>query len=151
VLRILVVCTANICRSPLAAAILATKLPPDAVLVSSAGVRALSGNPADPTIIELARERGYGDLGGHRSQPLLALTLNQVDLVLCMESAHRDRLLRERPTMTGRIRLFADQPPTDVADPTGRTREDYLACLALLEAAATQWPARLRQVGLLGP
>jgi protein-tyrosine phosphatase len=119
--------------------------------VTSAGVRALHGNRADPVVLRLAAEHGYGDLGAHRSQPLLAASLNAVDLVLCMEAGQRDRLLRERPTMTGRIRLFVDQPPTDVADPVGRSLEDYLACLRLLELAAAAWPARLAQVGLLPP
>jgi protein-tyrosine phosphatase len=148
-LSILVVCTANICRSPLGAAILARKLPAGSARVTSAGVRALSGNRADPVIVQLAAEHGYGDLTGHRSQPLLAGTLNSIDLVLCMESAHRDRLLKSSPTMTGRIRLFVDQPPADVADPVGRLPEEYLACLKVLEAAAEAWPARLAQVGLL--
>jgi protein-tyrosine phosphatase len=148
-LRVLVVCAANICRSPLAAAVLAARLPAGSARITSAGVRALSGNAADPIVVELARERGYGDLSGHRSQPLLSLLLNQNDLVLCMERGQRDQLLRERPTMTGRIRLYADQPPTDIADPVGRARVEYEACLGIIEAAAAQWPARLAQLGLI--
>ncbi len=148
-LRLTVVCAANICRSPLGAAVLAAQLPGNVARIASAGVRALSGNPADATILELARERGYGDLSGHRSQPLMSVLLNQSDLVLCMEEGQRDQLLREYPTMTGRIRLYADQPPTDIADPVGRSRADYLACLDAIEAAATQWPIRLAQLGLI--
>ena len=148
-LRILVVCTANICRSPLAAAVLATKLPRGSAHVSSAGLRALHGNAADPVVVELALERGYGDLSVHRSQPVLSMVLSQSDLVLCMEVSQRDELLRQQPTMTGRIRLFADQPPTDVVDPTGRPRSEYEACANLIEVAAAQWPARLAQVGLI--
>lgn len=148
-LRVLVVCAANICRSPLAAAVLAAKLPPGSARVASAGVRALSGNAADPIVVDLARERGYGDLSGHRSQPLLSALLSESDLVLCMEQGQCDQVLRERPTMTGRIRLFADQPPADVADPVGRARAEYEACLALIEAAAGQWSLRLVQLGLI--
>ena len=148
-LRVLVVCAANICRSPLAAAVLAAKLPPGSARVASAGVRALSGNAADPVVVDLARERGYGNLTGHRSQPLMSLLLSQSDLVLCMEQAQCEQLLRERPTMTGRIRLFADQPPTDIADPVGRARVEYEACLGVIEAAAAQWAARLSRLGLI--
>ena len=146
------VCSANICRSPLGAAVLQTVLPRGAVKISSAGVQALSGNSADPIVVELARERGYVDLSGHRSQALLSGTLSGVDLVLCMAASQRDQLLREQPTMTGRIRLYADMPPRDVADPTGRSRADYVACLDLIERSAMQWPGRLVQAGLLtGP
>jgi protein-tyrosine-phosphatase len=100
-------------------------------------------------VVELAREHGYGDLSGHRSQPLLSFLLSQSDLVLCMEKGQRDQLLRERPTMTGRIRLFADQPPTDISDPVGRSRREYEACLSLIEVTATQWGQRLVQLGLI--
>jgi protein-tyrosine phosphatase len=133
----------------LAAAVLAAKLPAASARISSAGVRALSGSAADPVVVELAREHGYGDLSGHRSQPLLSLLLSQSDLVLCMEKGQRDQLLRERPTMTGRIRLFADQPPTDISDPVGRSRREYEACLSLIEVTATQWGQRLVQLGLI--
>jgi len=148
-LRVLVVCAANICRSPLAAAVLEKKLPSGSARITSAGVRALSGNAADPVIVDLAREHGYGDLTGHRSQPLLSALLSQSDLVLCVEQSQRDQLLRERPTMTGRIRLFADQPPTDIADPVGRARVEYEACLGVIEAAAAQWALRLAHLGLI--
>lgn len=147
-MRVLVVCTANICRSPVGAAVLAAKLPCAEVRVTSAGVRALSGNSADPIMIELARERGYGDLSDHRSRPLMSMLSTQNDLVLCMETRQREWLLREQPTMTGRIRLFADRPPMDIADPVGLARRDYEVCLDVIEVAATQWAARLAQLGL---
>lgn len=128
---------------------LAAKLPRGSARVSSAGLRAMSGNAADAVIVELALARGYGDLSSHRSQPVLSRVLGQNDLVLCMEISQRDQLLREQPTMTGRIRLYADQPPTDVVDPTGRSRSEYEACADLIEVAAAQWPARLAQIGLI--
>ena len=71
--RLVVVCTANICRSPLAAAMLAAQVRDRGaeahVVVTSAGVDARHGDPAAPPSVAIARERGL-DLVAHRSRPV---------------------------------------------------------------------------------
>jgi len=152
-LRLLVVCTANICRSPLAAAVLQKTLPPGSARIASAGVRALSGNPADPTVQGLARERGYGDLAAHRSQPVLPMMLAQHDIVLAMEERHVADILAMAPTLTGRVRRYAEPLAgvVDIADPIGQSRPVYESCLDLLEQGAQQWRDRLTNMGLIPP
>ena len=124
-------------------------LPRDSARVSSAGVRALSGSAADSEMIEIARERGLGDLVSHRSRPLFGSALLESDLVLCMERMQRELVLRNYPTMTGRVRLLADAPPSDINDPTGRSRADYEACADTIERAIDDWRTRLVAVGLI--
>ncbi|MFP3562076.1 low molecular weight phosphotyrosine protein phosphatase, partial [Paraburkholderia sp. SIMBA_049] len=65
--RVLVVCEGNICRSPLACAMLAQALP--GIGFSSAGTHALVGEGADPLVLEMARERGVS-LDDHVAAPL---------------------------------------------------------------------------------
>jgi protein-tyrosine phosphatase len=91
--EILLLCTANICRSPMAAALLALELPslpdpgpdgpgPDQVVVRSAG-RLGSGVP--PPAEVMAVMAGYGlDLTAHRSRQLTASDLAAADLILAM-------------------------------------------------------------------
>lgn len=84
------VCTANICRSPAGAALLAADLRDRGVtaVVNSAGIAVGSGDrPADPWVSELLALRGI-DLGAHRSRPLHAELVAGSDLVLTMERRH---------------------------------------------------------------
>ena len=85
---ILVVCTANQCRSPLAAAVLRARLFSRAVDVNveSAGLGD-SGYPATPPTIEAAARAGF-DLSPHRSTRLDAEQVARAELVLGMERRH---------------------------------------------------------------
>ena len=69
--RVLIVCSGNTCRSPLAEAYLRAALGADRdrVQVVSAGTGALDGQPATGPAIEVARRDGV-DLAGHRSRRL---------------------------------------------------------------------------------
>lgn len=88
VLRVLVVCTANICRSPMAAALLG-RAAADAgvpVTVSSAGFL-FDGRPASDTTMKVMRDHDL-DLSAHRSRIVDDEILAGVDLVLTMERRH---------------------------------------------------------------
>lgn len=91
--RVLVVCTGNICRSPLAEALLRTRLAardvgPDQVLVESAGVRAMVGEPmTTPAARELAGLGGDGaELRACQLEPDI---VRRADLVLTAQRHHR--------------------------------------------------------------
>lgn len=112
VAQLLVVCTGNICRSPLAAALLADaarrRLGSDApVWVDSAGLYAPAGRPATTEIRAQAKRRGV-DLSAHRSTPVAAADVRDADLVLGMTVAHRDELTRLAPGAGWRIFTLAE-------------------------------------------
>jgi protein-tyrosine phosphatase len=88
-LEVLVVCTANIARSPLFAAMLAARAG-DGVRVTSAGVRAREDDGAAEGSQLLGRARGL-DLAAHRSRPVTAELIAASDLVLTMSERQRDR------------------------------------------------------------
>jgi protein-tyrosine phosphatase len=88
--HVLVVCTANIARSPLAEAMLAASIGPLGVRVGSAGVAARWGLPAAERSQQLAEARGL-DLSAHRSQPVTEELIRSSALVLTMSERHRDR------------------------------------------------------------
>ena len=80
--RVLVVCVGNICRSPMAEAMLRARLGRRPRFeVSSAGVGALVGHPADPFAMELMRERGL-DIAAHRARQVTPELVAAHDLVL---------------------------------------------------------------------
>jgi protein-tyrosine phosphatase len=101
--RILLVCTGNICRSPLAERLMRVRLAAelgsataDSFHVSSAGTRAWEGSPMDRTA---AREllRLGGNPVGFRSRQLVAPQVEAADLVLTATVAHRSAVLSETP------------------------------------------------------
>lgn len=89
-MQLLVVCTANIARSPLAASMLAASLAPLGIEVHSAGMQARPGHPAAESSQEQAKRRDL-DLSEHRSQPVTPESIRDADLVLTMSEHHRNQ------------------------------------------------------------
>jgi protein-tyrosine phosphatase len=92
-LRLLFVCSGNVCRSPMAAAIadrVALELARE-VEIRSAGTLGLVGRPATPSVVAACREIGL-DLAAHRSQGLTEELVRWADRILVMEPEHAVRV-----------------------------------------------------------
>ena len=142
--EVLVVCTANICRSPAAAALLVRYLGDDGITVASAGLEARAGSPMDDAMARLV-DAPTGDFTARQVTPAM---LQQADLVLVMTRDQRSAVVGKVPAAVRRtftLREFADLAVLARqfdAGPAGTTSADRL--LALTAAAP-----RLR--GLRGP
>ena len=89
-LHLLLVCTGNTCRSPMAHVIAERTLAKagwDEAEIRSAGASALSGSMASEGAIQAAAEHGL-DLEGHRSTPLSEELVEWADLILTMGVHH---------------------------------------------------------------
>jgi protein-tyrosine phosphatase len=86
---IVLLCTGNLCRSPMAAALLARELEARglALSVRSAGLAARQGAPPPAEVVSVMAARGL-DLAGHRSQPASAAGLAGAGLVLALARDH---------------------------------------------------------------
>ncbi len=87
-MRILFVCTANVCRSPLAEGYLrhlvnSSKL--TGIETSSAGIGALKDQAPFDCALEVARRFGF-DISAKRGQQVTAEMAREADLILCMET-----------------------------------------------------------------
>lgn len=147
---ILVVCVGNICRSPMAEALLADRLRRRGatVKVESAGLGALVGRPADPTAQELMSERGL-DLSRHRARQLTPEMVRAFDLVLVMESGHQKAVEGMVPSARGRVHRIGRWGSFDVPDPYRQDRAAFERSLALIERGVDDlekafWPRRDR-------
>lgn len=92
---VLVVCTGNVCRSPVAERILeGLGLP--GVHAASAGTEAAVGSPIDAPLRQLLEEDGISAAGFHARQLTTAM-IRDSDLILAATQDHRDAVLREAP------------------------------------------------------
>jgi len=109
-MRVLFICTANVCRSPLAEGYLKhllKKNPISGLDVASAGVMALSGSPAFDCAIEVADLSGF-DLSSHRARRLTPSIGAEADLILCMETWQATQVLDNDPNWIGKTRLLGN-------------------------------------------
>jgi protein-tyrosine phosphatase len=131
--KVLFVCVGNICRSPMAAALLEQRLSNRfPAVVQSAGVAALVGEPAEPLAVTLMKERRI-DLSGHRARQLTAEMASASDLILVMEEAHQRAVERIFPAGRGRIHRLGRFGGFDVPDPYRLPRAAFEHSLALIE------------------
>jgi protein-tyrosine phosphatase len=136
--RLLMVCTANICRSPMAEgwARHVSERSGTPAEVRSGGIMGLVDRPADPLAIKVMGELGV-DLSGHRSSGISEEDLRWADHALVMELRHRTFLLERHPWAIDKVMLlgqFGGQHELD--DPVGgwrwrfrRSRDELVRCV----------------------
>ncbi|WP_337062293.1 arsenate-mycothiol transferase ArsC [Kineococcus sp. G2] len=142
---VLVVCTANVHRSPLTAALLRHRLDerfgPRArrVRVLSAGTRAATGTPVDPTTARVVTELSGAPPPGGGSRPLDAGLVADADVVLALAREHRAAVVELVPAAQRRTYTLPElaRIATSLTGPgTGRPGADPAAGWRALLAAA---------------
>lgn len=109
---VVVLCTANIVRSPLTVALLVRRLVEinrEDVVVASAGLEASPGEPAVPAAVRVAADVGI-DLSGHLARAPSRGEIASAALVLTMTEAQRGTVERLVPGMVSRSFTVAELP-----------------------------------------
>lgn len=133
---LLTVCTANICRSPMAAGLLAHALaaqpePLKSLEVQSAGVAARMGEPVSENSVTALKRVGI-DIQNHASQPLTQEIVDQALAIFCMTETHRAMIQLQFDPPPENVFLWREFLPAgedkEIGDPYGGPLRVYEAC-----------------------
>lgn len=139
---VLLVCTGNTCRSPMAEALcrdqMAKKLkcPPEqledrGVMVMSAGIAATPGGRPSPEAVEVMNSSGL-HLDGHVAQPLSERLARYADVILTMTNGHRHAIVNHWPDLADRVEVLSTDG-RDISDPIGGSLQVYQDCARQIE------------------
>ncbi len=150
--NILLVCTGNTCRSPMAECLMKAamaqrmgckidQLPENGVMIASAGVAAQPGVQAAREAVTTMAKRDL-DLSLHESQPVSESMLQSADLILTMTHSHKQLLLSRFPAVANRTFVLSGGGE-DVADPIGGSLDVYADCAEQIDGYVQKWATEI--------
>lgn len=138
--NVLMVCIGNICRSPLAEGLLKKKAQANGVSmsVSSAGLSALTGAPADLNAQALMRSI-EGDISDHRARQVEKAMVLQADLILTMDLAQQREIESKFPMTCGKVHRLGKWGQFDIMDPYRRPWVVFEQVFSLIDVGIEDW------------
>ena len=138
---VLFICSANVCRSPMAMGLLRSivKDSSDQWKIESSGVWDMGDQPAALNTQLVLQEHGI-DLNDHASRTVTGTMLSEFNLVLVMEDNHKEVLKLAFPEYTDRIYMLSEMVGEifSIVDPIGRSLADFEETALEMERILTE-------------
>ena len=134
--NILVVCVGNICRSPMAEALLKQRYPDKAI--DSAGVGALVGHPADPAALEIMTERQL-DITNHMAKQIDEKLAKKADIIFTMSDGQTKWIEERWPFCRGKTFKLGHWVNKDIADPYKHEMSAFKTAYQDIVESLEQW------------
>ena len=137
-MKIMFICTGNICRSAMADLLMKKKLQDRNMLdveIYSSGIYAMQGDVSTDEAVEVMEEYEV-DLKKHRATLTSKSNIQEMDLILCMTSAHKQNLINTYPNLVDKIytlKEYVGIEEMDIKDPWGYTIATYRFCAAEID------------------
>ncbi|HEN5330527.1 protein tyrosine phosphatase [Klebsiella quasipneumoniae] len=138
---ILIVCTGNICRSPIGERLFHYYL--DSKKIDSAGVGALVGHAADEMASKVAKMHGLS-LDGHYGKQFDSDLARQYDLILVMEKHHIEKVSSISPEARGKTFLLGHWlNKQEIPDPYKQSQEAFEYVYDLINQSCLSWVKKI--------
>lgn len=135
--KLLVVCVGNICRSPMAEYFLKRDFPN--CDISSAGIKAMVGHPADDKGIHAMQNLAQIDLSFHIAQQLNAEMLKQADLVLVMTMSQQQFIEKTWTFSKGKVFRLGHWKNKDIIDPYQQDQPFFDHTCSMIQHCLADW------------
>ncbi len=137
-MKIMFICTGNICRSAMAHWLLIKKLQDEKINnieVYSGGIYAEDGDLPTYDAIEVMKEYGV-DLKQHKATNIANSKIEEMDLILCATNTHKIQLMHEYPELKNKIFTMKEyvnynkeeDNNVNIQDPWGYGIDTYRRC-----------------------
>lgn len=136
-MKILVVCKANYCRSPVAEKILSEFLGDD-FSINSAGIMNFFSSNMHKYSQSFLYENGF-EKSLHFPKKINKNIIKESDLILSMDTEVQRYLLKNFPIVEGKIKLFNHETKQDIEDPVKYAKEDYYKCMNKILELCHAW------------
>ncbi|MGP5415869.1 low molecular weight protein-tyrosine-phosphatase [Psychrobacter faecalis] len=138
--NILVVCVGNICRSPMAEALLKQRYPHKNI--DSAGVGALVGHSADPAALEIMAKQEI-DITNHVAKQIDEGLAKKADLIFTMSDSQTKWIEERWPFCRGKTFKLGHWQDKDIADPYKHEMSAFQTAYQDIVVSLEQWADKI--------
>jgi len=149
---LMVVCTGNICRSPMAEAVLRDQIKKRglAAQVASCGLDAPVGRLPHRYAVQVNQARGVPIDEGKRSMRCSTTALKQALIIFVMEDHHRHQILHRHVEVGGKTFLLGHWQEQQIADPVQSPLEAFEVVYEQIEQGCAAWLDHLVAANMVG-
>lgn len=148
-MKVMFICTGNICRSAMAHKMLEKKAKEENkdIEVYSCGVFAEDGDVPTYEGIDVMREYGI-DLSKHRATNIRNSNIKDMDVILCATNSHKNNVISMYPELKEKVYTMKeyagyDKKDIDIKDPWGYGIATYRMCAAEIEDCINKYVEKL--------